>query len=300
MGDILIIKTGASGDVLRTTPLLRVFDSVSWITSTYNLDLLPQPGSFLNAKASIDDLPATILNHQYDWVISLEESPEAANLASQLSTKKLTGVYQTPAGEIAYSADSAQWFDMSLLSAYGKQKANELKKQNRKSYQQLLFEMTGIAFHGEQYILPWESDLKVSSQSPIGIEKRVGRQWPNKQWVGYAQLEELLTIAGHTTISFQQRPTIQDYISDICKCKLVVTGDTLAMHIALAAGIPCIALFNCTSPHEIYDYQLLTKVVSPLLDEVFYQTEEITAAIQAIKIDEVLNAVDDALRRINY
>src|SRR5262245_25926311 len=39
--NILIIKLGATGDVVRTTPLLRRFDGpVSWITAKNNLELL--------------------------------------------------------------------------------------------------------------------------------------------------------------------------------------------------------------------------------------------------------------------
>ena len=39
--ETLIIKLGATGDVVRTTPLLRRFDGpVTWLTAPMNVDLL--------------------------------------------------------------------------------------------------------------------------------------------------------------------------------------------------------------------------------------------------------------------
>jgi heptosyltransferase-2 len=68
------------------------------------------------------------------------------------------------------------------------------------------------------------------------------------------------------------------------------------MHLALGSGIPGVALFNCTSPWEIYEYGLLTKLVSPLLGEFFYQRGFDPRATTAIPFDEVLNAVLQQLK----
>lgn len=40
---VLIIKLGASGDVVRTTPLLRKFttNEVHWVTEPTNVEILP-------------------------------------------------------------------------------------------------------------------------------------------------------------------------------------------------------------------------------------------------------------------
>jgi heptosyltransferase II len=72
---------------------------------------------------------------------------------------------------------------------------------------------------------------------------------------------------------------------------LIISGDTLAMHIALGYKIPCIGIFNCTSPSEIYDYGVLQKVTSPLLNDFFYNTQYLKTATEAVSIDEVLHAV---------
>jgi hypothetical protein len=62
------------------------------------------------------------------------------------------------------------------------------------------------------------------------------------------------------------------------------------MHFALGTNTRCVSLFTCTSPWEIYDYGLQTKIVSPLLGEFFYQRGFNSRATTAIGLSEVLDA----------
>ena len=63
------------------------------------------------------------------------------------------------------------------------------------------------------------------------------------------------------------------------------------MHFALGTGTRCVTLFTCTSPWEIYDYGIQTKIVSPLLDQFFYKRGYDERATTAITVDEVFTAV---------
>ncbi len=63
------------------------------------------------------------------------------------------------------------------------------------------------------------------------------------------------------------------------------------MHLALAAGVQCVTIFNCTSPWEIYDYGLMTKLVSPLLGEHFYSRELDPRATTVITLKQVASAI---------
>jgi hypothetical protein len=56
-----------------------------------------------------------------------------------------------------------------------------------------------------------------------------------------------------------------------------------------------VTLFNCTSPWEIYGYGLQNKIVSPLLEKYFYQRGYDQAAVRAINLSEVYQAVIDVL-----
>jgi len=71
------------------------------------------------------------------------------------------------------------------------------------------------------------------------------------------------------------------------------------MHFALGTAIPCVSLFTCTSPWEIYDYGVQTKIVSPLLEEFFYKRGHDERAITAITVDEVFDAVMHQLETVS-
>jgi heptosyltransferase-2 len=231
---------------------------------------------------AINDLPV------FDLVISLEEDLECAKLATSIKCKQLTGVYYN-SGQIQYTEDSSSWYDMSRISRLGRGKANELKKENRRTYQDHIFQMVGKTFHGEKYMLSQPGGT--TEEGLIGIETRTGDRWPNKQWAGYDELIRILQSERKNVRVFQQREQLQDYLDDINSCSYIISGDTLAMHLAMAYGKKCTAIFNCTSPDEIYDYGLLSKVVSPLLLENFYSTSLDERVISSVSVEEVYQTI---------
>jgi ADP-heptose:LPS heptosyltransferase len=62
------------------------------------------------------------------------------------------------------------------------------------------------------------------------------------------------------------------------------------MHIATALKVPSIALFTCTSPDEIYSYDLITKIISTKLTKFYYQREFDINCPTGILITDVLHA----------
>lgn len=88
-----------------------------------------------------------------------------------------------------------------------------------------------------------------------------------------------------------ERNELRQYMEEIDQCAIILSGDTLAMHISIAYEIPCIAIFNCTSPHEIYDYGILKKILSPLLHQAFYKRERFDEIINSIAIQQVYKEV---------
>jgi heptosyltransferase-2 len=285
MENILIIKTGAAGDLVRTTSLLGVLKgNIYWVTADRYKPLLPPDKNIVKVH-SVDESFQALKGIKFDHVISLEEDIECARLAVAMDSIELTGIYLSGNG-IDYTDSSARWFDMSRISRFGLVKANQLKADNRDSYQSLIFQMLGRKFKGEPYQI-FKDDSIMARPALVGIEKRTGRQWPNKQWWGYDELTRKLTSNGVATKSLKQRTDIRDYLADIAECSHVVSGDTLAMHVALAYKKNCVAVFNCTSPQEIYDYGLLKKIVSPSLNKYFYSTSEDAAAIGSVSLADV-------------
>ena len=118
-----------------------------------------------------------------------------------------------------------------------------------------------------------------------------GPVWPMKNWAHYDALKLELERAGLRVNVLPRRESLLEHIGDVANHRCLVGGDSLPMHLALGVGTACVTLFNCTSPWEIYDYGLQTKIVSPLLAEFFYKRGMDPRATSAIGLDEVYAAV---------
>ncbi len=291
MAKIAVIKTGATGDVVRTTVLLHLFrnDEVTWVTARNNIQVLPAKQDNLVRTIAIEEAhDAPSLHEHYDLVISLDDDLICASLADRISKSELFGAC-TQAGRVVYTESANEWFDMGLSSRLGKAEADRLKLENQYSYQEILFRMLGHTFEGAPYLLP-EDIIPVAGSRTIGIEARAGNRWPTKVWNQYPQLAEGFKAAGYDVVFFADRPSIRDYMEDISRVGLMISGDTLGMHVALGLKIPVVALFTCTSATEIYGYGYMEKVVSPFLKEAFYKTTYIPEAVESIGLDDVMIA----------
>ena len=294
----LIIKLGALGDVLRTTPLLRALPSdVTWVAGKEALPLLPRRrlASVLSREAA-----AGLAGARFDLVLCLEEDRRAAALASSVEAGRIIGTCLAPDGRLCYTADAAPWFDMSLISRMGKARADRRKLANTRTYQEHLFAMLGRRFSGEEYLLGPAASPRARSSRPlrVGLDGRASPRWPMKRWRGYRALARRLEQDGLRVAFFRQRARLTDFVRDVAACDLVVCGDTLTMHLALALRIPTVALFICTSPAEIHGYGRLSKVVSPLWKECAYGRGSAPEPGEAITVAEVHEQVRRAATEI--
>ena len=71
---------------------------------------------------------------------------------------------------VTYTESASAWFDMSLISSFGKEKADELKMSNRKAYQEFMFAMIGRSFRGEEYVLN-APVTKLQEPSLVGFKR---------------------------------------------------------------------------------------------------------------------------------
>ena len=145
--DILIIKLGAIGDVIRTTPLLRklkqefVHAKIWWLTLTP--EILPSEvdmpmGFILKNIISLEAMHFSIL-------FNLDKDLEACALAEKIDADKKYGFHLlnnkcNPINELSYNKYLTGIFD-------------DLNQANKKSYPEEIFEMCGYKFNGEKYIL---------------------------------------------------------------------------------------------------------------------------------------------------
>ena len=285
---VLIIKLGATGDVVRTTPLLRRFDGpVSWVTAENNLSLLEGVKREVRCVSWEDRRRVTDI--AYDLVINLEDDPETSRFLKELKFNQLFGAHLNGDDKLTYTSDSRDWFDLSLISVHGREEADRLKLLNRRTYQDLIFTGLKLCFSGEAYYLPPSQPTGLKGH--VAISSTAGAVWPMKKWAYYDELKNELESAGLTVNVLQTRPTLLEHLADVQGHRCLVSGDSLPMHLALGSGVRCVSIFTCTSPWEIYGYGLQEKIVSPLLGNFFYKRGYDRSATTAISVEEVLNAV---------
>jgi ADP-heptose:LPS heptosyltransferase len=284
----LITKLGATGDVVRTTPLLRRLPGhITWITAEKNTVLFQ--GLDGNLRCLSWEERERALDRHYDLTINLEDTLDVAGFLNTVRSGELFGAYADASQSLRYTDSSKYWFDLSLISSHGRQEADRLKLLNRRTYQEMIFDGLSLRFAGETYLLPGPVETGLSGDVAIAADS--GPIWPMKKWAYYDELKQRLEDQGLVVNVLPKRTSLLEHLSDVENHRCLVGGDSLPMHFALGIATPCVTLFTCTSPWEIYDYGLQTKIVSPLLDEFFYKRGYDERATTAISVDEVERAV---------
>lgn len=291
--NVLISKLGATGDVVRTTPLIRRLGGrIVWLTEAKNTILLEGLGEEIECFSweRRDSIP----KRKYDLIINLEDTFEVASFLQQFEGATWFGAYAATDSTLKYTEDSAGWFDLSLISSHGRARADQLKFLNRRTYQDFIFSGLGLKFEGENYLLPKPVETGLSGD--VAVAADAGPVWPMKKWAYYDELKEELEKAGLAVNMLPKRSSLLEHLADVRNHRCLVGGDSLPMHFALGTGTRCVSLFTCTSPWEIHGYGILEKLVSPLLEGYFYQREYDRRATTVFTVDEVVQVVTAALR----
>tara|TARA_Y100000310_G_C20676023_1_gene813081 strand:- start:924 stop:1907 length:984 start_codon:yes stop_codon:yes gene_type:complete len=321
---ILIIKLGALGDILRTTCILRGLKEkykdckISWLTK--------EEGSvILQNNNLIDDIYTNYNNlGKFDLVISLDE--EACDIATKIRKEELVGCYLN-GGKKVYTSNSVTWFDMGLISKFGKEKANELKKSNTKTFQNHLSNMLDVESEGYIFNLTKKEkdfSLKFAKKhnlqgTIIGLNTGAGRRWElkkinvnktvelaerlvkelNVQVILFGGPEEkernkeILKKSGVEIIDAGCDNTLRNFAALIDLCDIFITSDTLAMHLGIALRKKVIAFFGPTSAAEIDLYGKGRKIIADSDCYCCYKKkiEEGIYCTDKIEVNELFEAV---------
>lgn len=256
---VLIIKLGYSetlvgeisrktslGDVLRSTVLLdRYRDArVTWLVDEKAIALLK--GNPHIDRIMPYDL-TTVLQlkaERFDTVINLEKVAGICAFADSLNAWRRYGFRFDPDSGTALAYDGSEHVLEMCLS-------QKDKLANRKYWEDFLFEMVGGKWSGQ---VPTIGYKPVSKEVyDIGFNHNVGDKWPIKAWPPeyWKELEAL--IGDRFTISWQKGlASIEEYIEWINSCKVLVTNDSLGLHIAHALDKKIVALFGPTLSSEVY------------------------------------------------
>jgi heptosyltransferase-2 len=218
----------------------------------------------------------------FDAIFSFERSPAAAALTDRIHASKKAGLSYGGSENSLYAVgDAARHFF--LMNTW-----NDFRTQrNTKSWTELYFEVAGYTYEGEPYILqiPPAVDRKV--RMLLGEKSSSGRVclnvggslstkiWPRDHWLA---LGAALLAAGHDLVITGgptdqmvcdylvralsahdssghrircHRTSIEEFAAVPAYCDVVVTGDSLGFHLALAHRRPCVLLLGPSSGSEV-------------------------------------------------
>lgn len=300
---VLIIKLGARGDVLRTTPLvaglrrLHPDAHLTWLTAPEAAELLQGVPGLDRVLAwnleSVQELSA----RSFELLICLDKEPWAIGLAERVAASRKLGWGLAPDG-----AGAPRPFTPEAEYSLALGVSDDLKfRRNQKTYPEIIFEAAGLAYQGEPYAFALTDQDRQTSRAflrrrrvnakakLLGLFTGSGPAFANKAWTaeGFAGLarrarrelkaqvlllggpEErrrnarIRSLAKTPLLDTRGLHTLREFAGFLEACRVVVTGDTLALHLALAVKRPVVALFGPTVHQEIGLFGLGEKLVSP-------------------------------------
>ena len=282
-GRILLIKLGAAGDVIRTTPLLAPLrrdypDHVlTWVTDFP--ELLPatvQDPLRLDSK-SLPWLQQT----RFDLAVNLDKDREACALMRVVNADRRAGFTLDDAGfchPLTGGVTTAQADATRAKFATGL--FDDVNRACALSYPQEIFAICGYEFAGEPYELDRPAPAPEFSlprgSATVGLNTGCGgrwtsRLWPEPHWVdlardlkaaGYAVVllggpdedERNRRIAKASGAHYPGHFDLRTFIGLVDRCDLVVTAVTMAMHIAVGLGKKLVLFNNIFNPSEFELY----------------------------------------------
>lgn len=288
---ILIVKLAAAGDVLRTTcvlPALRArypHAQITWITEGTSAPLLDD-NPLIDRVVARSDALERLMIERFDVVFGLDADETGAALATIARGEMRVGFYLDAAGRVLPANDAARhWWLMGIDDGR--------KRANRRTYPDLLYEVCGLEGPASlpQLLIPSDamSNMRAALAPQLEPFARVvvlntggGARWAQKKWTAahYAEFigrirdahrdwavllvggpgEVLLnasllaTSRGYGVIDGGCDRSLRDFGAVLTLGDVVVTSDSLALHMATALGVPTVVLVGPTSPWELELY----------------------------------------------
>ncbi len=278
---ILIIKLGALGDVIRTTPLIVKYRElypnchITWLTQSP--EVLPSNDIDVILKPDAFSL-FLIENSKFDIAINLDKELEACLLLTKSSASEKYG-YAFNNGEIVPATPAAEH---KIMTGF----FDDLSQKNTKSYLEEIFEICHQSFNMEPYLIRKNKELTskwsetitdlAAGKQVVGLNTGCGprwntRLWPMDYWESLAeQLRELgffpvflggslehdknTIMAQKTNVYYPGHFSLEEFIALTDSCKIIVTQVSMMMHIATALQKELILMNNIFNRHEFELY----------------------------------------------
>jgi len=306
---------------------------LTWLTMRPADELLS--GNPLIDEVVVTDgatLPSTLARTPYDVVLCPDADRPSVSLSSAIARRpggEVVGFVLDDDGLVVPTSEAARrWFLMGVR--------DDLKKANRSTYQSLVGRALGLdgdfddrpilALTGseEADARTWLAASGFAGGTLIGLNTGAGHRWPKKQWnvsgqvgflarmaeLGYSVLllggpeetrrhaELLQSAPDGVVVDAGNHNTLRQFAAKVGLCSAIVTGDTMALHIATALSVPVAALFGPTSHAEIELFGSGTKLYAEQLDCLgcYSDCDRQPNCQDLITVDRVVDAIAALLR----
>jgi ADP-heptose:LPS heptosyltransferase len=276
---ILIIKLGAIGDVIRSTPLIVKYRQlypdchITWITQSP--EILPADKINIICKFDFSSVYA-IQNMRFDIAVNLDKETEACCLLRDVeATEKYGFIWHNH--HIDITTPNAE---SKLITGL----FDNISKENKKNYLEEIFEICHMRFNNEPYLLNVDTEFsgkwqlikkQAKGKAIIGLNTGCGKRWttrlwPNEYWVqlvkelnaeyyplllgGEAEDENNRTLSKLSGAYYPGHFSLKEFIAITSNCNLVVTQVSMMMHIVIALRIPLVLMNNIFNKNEFYLY----------------------------------------------
>jgi ADP-heptose:LPS heptosyltransferase len=303
---VLWIKLDAIGDVLRSASMLPLLKElhpgsyVAWVTKAESVDLVRMMAG-VDEVIPLSELGlARLATGEWDHVYSLSNDVASASLASMAAKKRTTVGFHIDGGVVRpTNAAAERWLEMAVF--------DRVKRSNSESYQRLMADIIGVNGRIAPPVLvvapPLRDAASARAAELFGTERRrrvavnvgSGARWPKKM-IDAVQIARCCTLlrqeldvdvmlvggaaeADKTTAildlcgadqrirEFLTTSSIPEFVATLMQADALLCGDTLALHIGAAIGLPTVAVFGPTSQAEIADFDgLIAKTWVDSLD----------------------------------
>ncbi len=298
---ILIINLDALGDVFRTTamlcPLKRKYPQshVTWLTAKSALPIFENNQYVDRMLDYSTETALALLTERFDILMNVDKSRRSGSLANLIDAKEKLGFGIAETGAIYPLNKEAEYlYELGL--------DDEKKfKLNRKSEQELLCEAMVLEYKRDEYILSlteyekeyiekYKRDAGIKEkQIVIGFNTGSSDLYPYKRLPFDKQLQllvklyklfphtKLLLLGGredaennkalkkrlqNRVVSTPTEEGLRKGILFVDLCDIVLTGDTLAMHISIALKKQVVVWFTISCEHEIDLFDRGCKILS--------------------------------------
>jgi len=165
--------------------------------------------------------------------------------------------------------------------------------------------LVGAKWNGEEYILGYKP--KKVGNYDIGLNTNVGEKWPTKKWPNYKwdELENILIKNNYKVTRQDKQPNniltnLNDYMDWINSSKLIVSSDSLGLHIGMALKKQVLGLFGPNPSKEVYFYNRGKAILPEPIPDCLPCSEEICKrgknCLENITSERVYNEINKMLK----